>query len=413
MAAAAVVSTFNHPSAEIALAAILVLGLLCLLSATRGRSGWWLFAAAAGAAFWQSVVLADSRPLAQPDGSPSGGGLALLAATAALFTAWPALTPAAFRGSRPAWWGAALAGPMWFIALKVAFVDRFGDGAIGVVPVALGALALATVLAVRPRLDEHPAARRTALVWYLAVALSMVSVAIPLQLEKEWITIGWALNGLALLLLWVRLDHPGLKYFGLALLAAATTRLVANPEVLSYHARTGTVLLNWLTYAYLVPAAALVASHRLLRSREVARLAPWESPLYVVKRPLGASLCGLAAVAVVFAWINLAIADLFATGPNLQLSFERLPARDATTSVAWAGYALVLLAIGVRSRSGAMRWLSLGLLVMTLGKVFLHDLGELEDLYRVGSLVGLALSLIVVSLIYQRFVFRPASEEDA
>ncbi|HSN55532.1 MAG TPA: DUF2339 domain-containing protein, partial [Candidatus Sulfomarinibacteraceae bacterium] len=114
---------------------------------------------------------------------------------------------------------------------------------------------------------------------------------------------------------------------------------------------------------------------------------------------------------VVFAWINLAIADAFATGSALELSLERLPARDLTTSVAWAAYALVLLAIGVRSRSGSLRWLSLGILVLTLGKVFLHDLGELEDLYRVASLVGLAVSLIVVSLIYQRFVFRASAGE--
>ena len=57
-----------------------------------------------------------------------------------------------------------------------------------------------------------------------------------------------------------------------------------------------------------------------------------------------------------------------------------------------------------------MRWLSLGLLVVTLGKVFLHDLGELEDLYRVASLVGLAVSLIIVSLVYQRFVFRGGAQ---
>jgi uncharacterized membrane protein len=49
--------------------------------------------------------------------------------------------------------------------------------------------------------------------------------------------------------------------------------------------------------------------------------------------------------------------------------------------------------------------------VLTIGKVFLHDLGELEDLYRVASLVGLALSLILVSLAYQRFVFRKGSSE--
>jgi len=35
----------------------------------------------------------------------------------------------------------------------------------------------------------------------------------------------------------------------------------------------------------------------------------------------------------------------------------------------------------------------------------LHDLGELEDLYRVASLVGLALSLLLVSVAYQKFVF--------
>ena len=72
---------------------------------------------------------------------------------------------------------------------------------------------------------------------------------------------------------------------------------------------------------------------------------------------------------------------------------------------------LLLLAIGVRMKSGSLRWLSLGILVLTLGKVFLHDLGELEDLYRVASLVGLALSLIIVSLIYQRFVFRTTTED--
>ena len=44
--------------------------------------------------------------------------------------------------------------------------------------------------------------------------------------------------------------------------------------------------------------------------------------------------------------------------------------------------------------------------MLTIGKVFLYDLGELKDLYRVASLVGLAFSLILVSLAYQRFVFR-------
>jgi uncharacterized membrane protein len=410
MVAASGVPSADWPASAASIATILVLGILAILSSTRSRSGRWYLTATAATAFWQTVVYFGVH---QPSaGSASGPVLGLLVLSAVLFTAWPALVTAPYRDSRYAWWAAALAGPLWFAALKSAFVHSFGDGAIGLLPVALGAVAFVSAMWSRPRLADHADSQRSALVWYLAVALSMVSVAIPLQLEKEWITIGWALNGLAILALWIRLEHPGLKYFGLALLGAATLRLTVNLEVLTYHVRAGTQVWNWLAYTYLVPAAALVLSHRILKAREVDRLADWEERLYSAARPIGAASCGLAAVAVVFVWINLAIADIFATGPYLELTFQRLPARDATTSVAWAAYALVLLAIGVRTRSSSMRWLSLGLMVITLGKVFLHDLGELEDLYRVGSLVGLAVSLIVVSLVYQRFVFRLEPEEE-
>jgi uncharacterized membrane protein len=44
--------------------------------------------------------------------------------------------------------------------------------------------------------------------------------------------------------------------------------------------------------------------------------------------------------------------------------------------------------------------------MITVAKVFLYDLGELRDLYRVASLLGLAVSLITISLAYQRFVLR-------
>jgi uncharacterized membrane protein len=47
------------------------------------------------------------------------------------------------------------------------------------------------------------------------------------------------------------------------------------------------------------------------------------------------------------------------------------------------------------------------MLLLTIGKVFLYDLAELHDLYRVVSLVGLAFSLIIVTLAYRRFLFRP------
>ncbi len=47
---------------------------------------------------------------------------------------------------------------------------------------------------------------------------------------------------------------------------------------------------------------------------------------------------------------------------------------------------------------------ALTVLVLTVGKVFLHDLWKLGSLYRVGSIVGLAIALLGVSFLTQRFI---------
>ncbi|HKQ61847.1 MAG TPA: DUF2339 domain-containing protein, partial [Candidatus Polarisedimenticolaceae bacterium] len=385
------------------LAATLALGALIALAATRLGSGRWYAVAAA------ATVLAHSAWTFEPGGMPSPQ-IALLAllqlgAAVVLFAAWPALLPTRLAADRWTWIAAALAGPAWFPALKHLFQLRFGSGAIGVLPLGLGALALGVAFRARSFWPASAPQRRSALVWLSAVALSFLSVAIPLQLQKEWITLGWALEGLAILALWRRFDHPGLKYYGLALLLGATARLVVNPAVLGYYPRSGWPVFNWLLYTYLVPAAALLGSSALLRRDEIARQRDWESGL-CAGRAAGAVATALAAIVVIFVWINLAILDWFSTGPSLQLSLAHLPARDLACSIAWALYALALLGIGMARGATGLRWLSLGFLVLTIAKVFLYDLGELKDLYRVASLVGLAVSLLLVSLLYQRFVFR-------
>jgi len=295
---------------------------------------------------------------------------------------WPFYAGTSLLKQRWAWYGTALAGPAWFFPLRELFETRFGDSAIGLLPVLLGALSLGAVFKARQLSPPDDADRLRPLVWFAAIALGFVSVAIPLQLDKEWITVGWALEGIAVIVLWTRLNHPGLKYFGLALLAAVTVRLVVNPELLDYHERSGWPIVNWLMYTYLIPAAALLEGMRYMRGLEVERARSWEQGLYGDRRPISAIACGMAA-------------------------------RDLTLSRAWALYALLLLGIGFTRDSEGLRWTSLAFLVLTIGKVFLHDLGELEDLYRVASLVGLAFSLMLVSLAYQRFVFskRPRKED--
>lgn len=73
-------------------------------------------------------------------------------------------------------------------------------------------------------------------------------------------------------------------------------------------------------------------------------------------------------------------------------------------SIAWALFALLLLIVGIRKDSRAVRYASLGLLGVTLLKLFLHDLSELEQLYRIAALIVVAVISMLAAFLYQRFL---------
>lgn len=287
-------------------------------------------------------------------------------------------------------------------ALYKATVGTHGGGLIALA----AALPLASLTLVVHRDDTlEPGARTSMLAWLAASTSMLVSLAIGIELRKEWLTIAFAVQGAIMLGLFRKIDHLGLKTIASALFGVVFLRLASNGELLRYHASRGIPVFNWLLYTYATPIAAMVVAIRLHADIEVARQRPFERTLTGGKPALSAAL-GLASLVLGFVWINLTVVDAFSTARTLSLTFERLPARDLTLSGAWALYALVVVALGIRLRSVPLRLASMLMLLLTIGKVFLYDIGALSDLYRVASLVGLALTLIVVSLAYQRFVFR-------
>jgi uncharacterized membrane protein len=105
-----------------------------------------------------------------------------------------------------------------------------------------------------------------------------------------------------------------------------------------------------------------------------------------------------------FLLLNIEIADYFSAGAALTFHFSGNLAQDMTYSLAWAAFAFILLILGIQRDIAPARYAGLGLLTVTLIKLFLHDLWRLGGLYRIGSLIGLAVVLILVSFIYQRFL---------
>jgi len=259
--------------------------------------------------------------------------------------------------------------------------------AIFVLPGAIGVWALLKLY------RANPASGDSRLAWQGGALLLFVSLIFPLQFEREWITLGWALEGLALLWLFHRVPHRGLRLVAVVLLCAAFVRLALNPAVFEYHKRAAIRIWNWYLYAYGITTVCLLAGARLFG-------APQKSTVERAGPPLLGSLGAI----LVFLLLNIEIADYFSIGPTLTFSFTGNFARDMTYSIAWALFALALILVGMRIKQRAARYAGVALLGITLAKLFLHDLSDLDELYRIGAFVGVAVILIAASFIYQRFL---------
>jgi uncharacterized membrane protein len=72
-------------------------------------------------------------------------------------------------------------------------------------------------------------------------------------------------------------------------------------------------------------------------------------------------------------------------------------------SVLWGVYALGLIMWGIWRKRRVMRVLGITLFAVTLGKLFLFDLGDIPTLGKIIAFVGLGVLLLVISFLYQKF----------
>ena len=139
--------------------------------------------------------------------------------------------------------------------------------ALFILPYALGVFYLIRKLGV------VPASGDARLAWQGGAALLFLSLIFPLQFEREWITLGWAFEGLALLALFRVVPNAGLRLVGAGLLCMAFVRLALNPAVFEYHPRTGTRIWNWYLYAYGLTSVCLFAGAWLVQKYRETLLA--------------------------------------------------------------------------------------------------------------------------------------------
>ncbi len=287
---------------------------------------------------------------------------------------------------------AVLASAVFFFLARDAMLQGGFGGVIGLLPVSQAAIML--ILLWRLLSLEPAGARQIGrLALISGTALAFITAAIPLQLEKQWITIGWALQAAAMTWLYRKIPHRGLLLWSTGLFIAVFVRLVFNTTVFDYHPRGDFPIWNWYLYGYLVSAAAFFAGARLLRRTEDRLGGIRLSNLL----PAGATF-------LLFLLLNIEIADFYSSGSALTFNFSADLSQNLTYTIGWGLFAIGLLIAGIITASRGTRIASIILLSVTIFKCFVFDLWRLGGLFRVGSLAGLAICLALVAVLFQKFI---------
>jgi uncharacterized membrane protein len=259
------------------------------------------------------------------------------------------------------------------------------------------ALLLATVylllIRLTPATSDAASALRTI---HLALAIGLITVAIPIRLEGHSITIGWLVESAALLWGAGRLKSDLLNAFAIAALALGVGRLLFWDSF-----APATLLFNERMAIYVIAIAALgYAAYQNAGQANDAR-----------QRIAAASLVVLNVVAL--RGLSLEVADYYARqmpatfgnywSPKALLQRRSiLIARDFTYSALWMAYGAMLMLIGFWRKSAFVRWQALVLIALTVIKVFVYDTSQLDHIYRILSFIALGVLLLAVSFAYQR-----------
>jgi hypothetical protein len=322
--------------------------------------------------------------------APSAAGqLALAIVPYALFVIY-AFSPGSRARAMLAPYIALVLASIVFLVSAVTTIGEIG-GIAGIVPLAEAAVLLvllwwvARVAPVEPR----SSILLTSVLAFFNVAILLLSPAVV------WTVVALALEAVVLIWLFARFAYRGFLAWGVGLVIVLFSWITFEPGIYTY-------VDTYKFYVYLFGfAVAFCAGAMLIAGLHVV---PPDMP----RLRLLFSLAGL-----VESWylVNIIIANVYhSTGAAVNIEFMNFtPKEDVTYTIAWALIATGLLFIGLHWNWQGARVGATGLLILAILKCFLHDLIRRGDPYRVASLLVVAVSLLMVGVILQRYRGKPVA----
>jgi uncharacterized membrane protein len=248
-------------------------------------------------------------------------------------------------------------------------------------------LALAASLAKRDRGDA---------LHFLGLAFALTSIAIAIQFHAAGSVVGWAAEGAAAMWLGLYERRRWLRAGGAALLTASIVALIFLQFEPPYYGQLVFVNRRALAGMFVVSVlSCLAAIYRRSPAETDHALHPRDVLLVTAN-----ALTLLVLTSEVSAFWELR-EPLQASG---ELARDSRLSRDAMISIIWATYAAGLIVAGLRRHYAPIRYFAILVFAGTILKVFMIDLAALDRIYRVISVIGLGVLLLMTSYLYQRSI---------
>lgn len=207
---------------------------------------------------------------------------------------------------------------------------------------------------------------------YLTLCTTFITIAILVQFNYQWITFAWAIEGFVLLVMGFRYNAIGLRVFGnIVGIIVLVKTLFIDTELGAFDIGN---ILNTRFFAFLIAIITFYACSAMYFKNK-------NKPEYESEY-----------------WKYYLIGGGLLTTLILALELN-----DGWITIAWAIEAIAILIAGFRYELSFVRKAGIVLLLLTIVKVFIIDLSDLETLYRIMSFMVLGAILMGASFLYSKY----------
>jgi len=212
----------------------------------------------------------------------------------------------------------------------------------------------------------------------VGVALAFLTLAAPIQFSGCSITMAWAVEAAALTWIGLRTGSRRMVYAALAVFFLTLCRLYGVDSWI----HVDSLLANARFLTFLTAAVALFVSARWIGTGVMA-VAPYVAGHFVLLWALALETLG---------WAERST-------PSVNLA----SVETVSLTILLAAYGVVLVSLGVLTHVGINRILGLGLLAVSVLKLYLYDEWQLQKLFRVVAFSVLGVVLLATSYLYSRY----------